>query len=162
MFSFLFHPVHGAAWYGYVIGGLIFSVAVFFLLQLVPQHLRRYVIQAVTFLAGLYFALEFFWPTHPTPTAEDPQAVGNWLTPGIVPLGNYLNAIAAWTIGLGVINLCQVHGKRLMKGSEGAFNSLAFFISMILMFILGILAKVHPNNINKNLYDLLFSGALTN
>jgi hypothetical protein len=156
----MFSAAHGVMWFVYVALALLVSVGAFFLLQLIPQRLRRPVIMTVTFLGGLFFAVEFFWPTHPMPTRENPDGVGNFLTPYIVPFGTVANVIAAFTVGMGVINLCQVHGKRIAKGAPGAFNSVAFFISMILMFAIGILGKAHPNPINKNLYELLFTGGL--
>ncbi len=138
------------------------SVVVLGLLMLVPLRFRRPIIRAITFLGGLYATVEFFFPTHPMPTADDPKAVGNFLTFTVQPFGNFTNAILGWTVGLGVINLCQVHGKRLMKGGAGSFNSLAFFLSLVIMTCIGILQKAHPNAINKNLYEILFIGGLSN
>lgn len=143
-----------------IVVGLVASAIVLGLLTLVPQRFRRGIIRIVTLLGGLYAALEFFLPVGPNPTAEDPKAVGNFLTPTVVPFGNYVNAIVGWTVGLGVINLCQVHGKRLMKGGSNSFNSLAFFLSMIVMAVVGILQKAHPNSVNKDLYEILFTGGL--
>jgi hypothetical protein len=143
-----------------ILVGLVASVVVLGGLTLVPQQFRRGIVRLITLLGGLYAALEFFWPTHPTPTPDDPTAVNNFLSPYTVQFGNYTNAIVGWTVGLGVINLCQVHGKRLTKGGSNAFNSAVFFLSMIVMMVVGILQKIHPNPINKNLYDILFTGGL--
>lgn len=44
--------------------GLVIGCAVLFGLTLVPNRLRKPLIMAVTFLAGAFYALEFFWPTH--------------------------------------------------------------------------------------------------
>lgn len=145
---------------GMILAGLVASVVVLGILTVVPQRFRRGIVRVVTLLGGLYAALEFFLPTHAMPTSDDPKAVGNFLTPSVVPFGNYVNAIVGWTVGLGVINLCQVHGKRLMKGGSNSFNSLAFFLSMIVMTVIGILQKAHPNSVNKDLYDILFVGGL--
>ena len=145
---------------GMILVGIVASAVVLGLLTVVPQRFRRGIVRAVTLLGGLYAALEFFLPTHPMPTPEDPTAIGNFLSPSVVPFGNYVNVIVGWTVGLGVINLCQVHGKRITKGGSNAFNSFAFFFSMILMFCIGVLQKAHPNSINKNLYDILFVGGL--
>ena len=145
---------------GMILAGLVASLVVLGGLTLVPQQFRRGIVRLITLLGGLYAAVEFFWPVHPMPTPDDPTAVGNFLTPSVVPFGNYVNAIVGWTVGLGVINLCQVHGKRLIKGGSNSFNSAAFFLSMILMTVIGILQKAHPNSVNKDLYDILFVGGL--
>lgn len=148
----MFRPVQGYLWYAYLAGVLIASAIAFALLQLIPPRFRRYVIMTVTFLGGLYFALEFFWPV--------PKGGGNLLTPGIVPFGNISPVITGFAVGLGVINLSQIHGKRLFRRGLGAFDSLAFFLSMIVMFVINVLQQAHPNTINKNLNTLLFDGAL--
>ena len=145
---------------GMMLVGVVASIVVLGILTLVPQRFRRPIVRLITLLGGLYAAVEFFWPVHPMPTAEDPTAIGNFLTPSVVPFGNYVNVIVGWTVGLGVINLCQVHGKRLMKGGANSFNSAAFFLSMLLMTVIGILAKAHPNSINKDLNEILFVGGL--
>ena len=145
---------------GMILLGLVASIVVLGGLTLVPQRFRRGIVRLVTLLGGLYAALEFFWPTHLAPTPDDPKAQVNFLSPYTVPFGNYVQAIVGWTIGLGVINLCQVHGKRLIKGGANSFNSMVFFLSMIMMTVIGILQKVHPNPVNKDLYDILFVGGL--
>ena len=159
MLSRLFQPAHGAALLGYIVAALVASGVFFALLTLVPTRLRRYVIQGATFLGGLYWALEFFWPTHSMPTPQNPKAVGNFLTPYVVPFGNLASIVAAFAVGLGVFSLVQVHGKRVRKGGGDAFNSAVFLLSMTLMFVIAILQKAHPNSINKNLNTLLFDGA---
>jgi hypothetical protein len=145
---------------GMILLGLVLSLVVVGILLVVPQRFRRGIVRVATLIGGLYAALEFFLPTHPMPTADDPKAIGNFLSPSVVPFGNYVNAVFGWTVGLGVINLCQVHGKRLMKGGAGSFNSVVFFLSMLMMTVIGILQKAHPNAVNKNLYDVLFVGGL--
>ena len=160
MFHNLFQPQHGRSLALYVFGALLASVVFVVLLQQTPPRLRRPLILTVTFLGGLFFALEFFWPVHATPTAKDPKAVGNFLTPFIVPFGAVSPVIQGFAVGLGVLNLFQVHSRRVLKGGENAFNSVAFFISMLLMLTISVLQKGHPNSLNNNLNRLLFDGAL--
>ncbi len=156
----MFRPANGYAWYAYIAGALLISVLAFALMQLIPPRARRYVILAVTFLGGLYYALEFFWPVHPMPTPEDPTAMGNFLTPYLLPIGNVTPVIGGFTVGLGVVNLSQIHGKRLFRNGLRAFESLAFFLSMFAMCIINILNQAHPNAINKNLNLFLYDGGL--
>ncbi|WP_395146417.1 hypothetical protein [Armatimonas sp.] len=46
--------------------GLLIGAVVLFLLTLVPNKLRKPLIALVTLLAGCFYAVEFFWPTHAT------------------------------------------------------------------------------------------------
>ena len=150
----------GTAWYGYAALAVVISLIVVGLLMVVPQRARRYVILTATFLGGLFFFLEFFLPVHTMQIGDDPKGVGNFLTPYIVPFGNVAPVIGAFAVGLGVINLFQIHGKRLTRGASGWHNSLAFFIAAFVMLIVGLLQKAHPNAINNNLNKLLVVGAL--
>ncbi|HZT40756.1 MAG TPA: hypothetical protein VFA07_01135 [Chthonomonadaceae bacterium] len=156
----MFRPVNGYLWYIYILGALIASVLAFALMQLVPPRARRYVILALTFIGGLYYALEFFLPVHPMPAPDDPTRVGNFLTQFLLPIGNITPVIGGFAVGLGVVNLSQVHGKRLLRNGLSAFESLAFFLSMIAMCAVNILQQAHPNAINKNLNALLYNGGL--
>ena len=156
----MFREVHGGTWFAYIIGSFVVSGVIIALLQLVPQRYRRHLILTLTFLGGLFFALEFFLPTHRAPTKEDKDHVENFLTQYVIPFGNLTPVITAWSVGLGLVNLFQVHGKRVVKGASGSFNSIVFFISTVVMFLVVLLAKIHPNSINKNLNTLLMDGGL--
>jgi hypothetical protein len=156
----MFHPQHGALKIAYLLGALLAGAGLILLLMQTPRRFRRTLILVVTFLGGLMYALEFFWPVHPMPTANDPKAVGNFLTPLIVPFGQISPVIQGFAVGLGVINLIQIHGKRLVKRAPESINSLVFFAGMIAMFTVHVLQQAHPNAINKNLERLLFDGAL--
>ena len=154
------NPHQGFSWYGHIIFGLVLSLIVVGLLFVVPQKLRRPMILGVTFLGGLFFFLEFFLPVHAMPTGDDPTATGNYLTPFVVPFANASLVIGSFAVGMGVINLFQIHGRRVARRGTGWINSFAFFVALFLMLIVGILNKAHPNSINKNLNQLLVVGAL--
>lgn len=156
----MFTAKTGGSWWGFVIGALLFSALLIAVLQAVPQRFRRYIILFATFIGGLFFALEFFWPVHDMPTPEDPKAVGNFLTPFVVPFANTLTVIAGFTVGLGVINLFSLHGKRIIKGSTGWVNSFVFFVGCILMLVFGIWDKTaKEGSFPKNFYLVMQEGA---
>ena len=156
----MFQPRHGTDWWVAVALALVFCGVLTIVLQQTPIRLRRPLVMTITFLAGLFFVLEFFLPVHPQPSPQDPSATGNFLTPLVGPVGKVLPVITAWTVGMGVVNLCQAHSKRILRGSPGYGNSIAFFVSMIAMLLIGLLATYHPNAINKNWRTVLFDGAL--
>jgi hypothetical protein len=90
---------------------------------------RRALTAAVTFLAGLFFALEFFLPAHLVGGKQK-----NFLTDFITPATLVISVIGSFTVGLGVYSLTQVHGRNLLRRRPGWYNSLAFFIAMVAMF----------------------------
>jgi hypothetical protein len=134
-------------------------------LVLAHRHLRtrarRTLIIAVTFLGGLFFGLEFFWPTHQAGTQQV-----NFLTPFIEPTTIALSVIAAFTVGLGVQSLAQVHARTLLRRRPGWYNSLAFFVSMLAMFVLVLwdfYRKAKPSAtgvlpFHNAVYEVLFNG----
>jgi hypothetical protein len=115
-----------------VLGAILVSVAILaFLHQLAPS-LRHRVIAVLTFFAGLYFPLEFFIPYH------------NFLTPWRNSVADFLRLMAAFTFGLGIINLLIIHGRHLLRWTSNAPFSLAFFSGFLLMLVIGLISHYKP------------------
>jgi len=143
-----------------LLASLAVSVALFFALHrfLGPRG-RRWLIAAVTFIGGLFFGLEYFYPVHGDPAK-------NFLSDWIQPVSNMLAVIGAFTVGLGIYSLCQVHGRNVTQRKTGWHNSLAFFLAMLAMLVFGLwdhylhlpepLPKVLPWP--KGIYEVLFNG----
>jgi len=151
-------------------------VASFLLLASLHRFLgprgRRWLIALVTFVGGLYLGLEYFLPVRKAvlwPTAvpnPNPDRGANLLTPGIEPIGIMLSVIGAFTVGLGIYSLCQVHGRNLGQRRPGWHNSLAFFLAMVAMLVFGFWAHYLPKAEEASaamlapraIYEILFSG----
>ncbi len=120
---------------------------------------RRWLIVLVTFAGGLFYGLEWFYPAHGHPSK-------NFLTDWIEPVSNMLAVVGAFTVGLGIFSLCQVHGRNVARRRAGWWNSLAFFLAMIAMFVFGLwehylhLPEPTPAVVpwQKAVYEVLFSG----
>lgn len=108
------------------------ALAVLAFLFRLPPRSRRGVVVVCTFVAGLFYSVEFFWPRD------------NFLTNWIEPVGNAVKVISAFTIGLGLINLCLIHGKALVRRRPGWINSAAFFTAMIAMLGAGLWKEYWP------------------
>jgi hypothetical protein len=82
----------------------------------------------LTFIGGLYFFLEFLLPeTIPLPGDESGFTFGAYhqeITRGVV-------LISTMAVGLGVINLCMVHGRAIIRKSKGAIVSFFLLSSFI-------------------------------
>src|SRR5438132_101272 len=100
LLSRLFPPLHGYALLGACVGVAIVCVAAFFVLQALPPRARKTLIRIMTFIAGLFYAVEFFWPANKT-THENP------LTFAVLPVGSFLTILITMTLGLGIINLTR-------------------------------------------------------
>lgn len=147
---------------------VLVSIILLALMHNMTPKVRMRVIIVLTFLAGLYYPLEFFIPdgTSLTPLRN------RYLTPWLNPIGDAVAVMAAFTVGLGIINLCMVHARNITQRREGWGNSVAFFVSMVLMFLVTIANRYAPNLLSEEVpqgrmafipaaFKILFEGAYT-
>lgn len=139
----------------------VLFVAVMAMLHQLSPVIKKWLTISLTFLAGLFFVLEYFWPTH---MMKDSPTPGNWLTPLQDPVNDFVLYIFYWTFGLGLISLTLIHGRRLLKGASGWHNSLAFFLAMLSMIVFGYMSKIGLSGPRTGIiaYNSLFDGLLVN
>lgn len=93
------------------------------------MNYRRKLIQAVTFLGGLYYFLEFVLPAK-----LGPLEFGRYND----QIVDGFRIVGAMAIGLGLINIVALHGSQLIFKRRGWINSLALLCGLLLMiFIAG-------------------------
>ncbi len=90
----MFRPQSGATLWLYILGALLVSAVLFFALQAMPGRARKPLVALITFVAGLYYAAEFFWPTGPSGE--------NWLSPAKQPISDISQVLQAFALGLSV------------------------------------------------------------
>ncbi len=88
------------------------------------MNYKRFLIVSVTFIGGLYFFLEFL-------LAEEVYGYKFGKYHEQIILG--LRIIGSMAVGLGIINILQVHGVRLLKAQKGWGNSFALLLGFLLM-----------------------------
>lgn len=115
-----------------VVGAILISGGALALLHQLAPSVRRWIIAVLTLLAGLYFPLEFFIPHH------------NFLTPWRDSVADFGRLMAAFTFGLGIINLLLIHGRHLLRWTSNAPFSLAFFAGFLLMLVTGLISHYYP------------------
>jgi hypothetical protein len=76
-----------------------------------------------------------------------------------------MSVIGAFTVGLGIYSLCQVHGRNVAQRRPGWHNSLAFFVAMVSMLVFGLWAHYLPETEApaatpppEVVYEVLFNG----
>jgi hypothetical protein len=142
----------------------VLFVVVMALLHRTAPRVKKWLTIVLTFVAGLFYFLEFMWPVHTLKGGRE----GNFLTPYIDPVSNYVNFILIWTLFLGIISLTIVHGRRLLRRQSGWHNSLAFFLALIAMVAFGFATRSGSlGDPTKQVtlqitYDSLFTGLLMN
>ncbi|MFM7322848.1 MAG: hypothetical protein ACKO5K_15210 [Armatimonadota bacterium] len=125
----LFTPRQGSDLHLHIFGTLLVAIAALVALSFTPNRLRRPLIVGVTFLAGLFYALEFFWPTHAVPDKGDE----NFLTPYTKPFSDMTTVLQAFALGLGVYSLGSLHFRSVIRQRPGWGNSLALLIAAFAM-----------------------------
>ena len=168
-FKQFFAPVHGhgGLFYGKLALGLLIMFAILAALQAAPRRARKGIIAFFTFLGGLYFATEFFWPADKS---------------GTNPLTSYQDVVAglsavvgSFAIGLGVISLMQLHTRTVARARPGWGYSVVLLVSFALMFVFGLMNAYSPKSTiipaipgvwaqqdAHGMFQFLFKGGLTN
>lgn len=139
----------------YVIGSVVFSIVVFFVLINLPSRARKPLIALVTFGAGLFYATEFFFPI-------DKATNKNFLTDYLIPASKLGTLLGGMTLTLGILSLLRVHGRNIIRLRSGWYNSLALLIAMVSMVTFGLMDKYGANATAKRVFNVLFEGMLIN
>jgi len=150
--SHIFTPLSGGTFYIALVGSVIFWCLFLFILQSLPSPIRRRLLVVTTFVAGLFYSVEFFWP-----------AEGNRLTGYVEPLGVFLQIMGGFGLGIGIISLCNVHGKAIFRRQPGYYNSIAFFLAFVLMIVASfwqhyVKPATSMEAVAKQFYSFMFDG----
>lgn len=165
--NFFQHPfTHVTTWQAFVVAALLSTlvfVGILAALHRLSPPIKKWMTITCTFLAGLFFTLEFFLPTHTLPTGQP----GNLITPYQEKVSDFILLMMLWTLGLGIISLMIVHGRRLVKRMPMWHNSLGFFIAMFSIIVFGLMTWMGGTARTgldgaKTVYNSLFYGLLVN
>jgi len=171
-------PRHGWELLGFIVGAAIIGGLALALLCAVPRRYRKGVVAAVTFIAGLYYAVEFLAPPDVWWFTKKPHI--NLFTEWLPYVGTLTQIIGSFALLLGIFNLFQIHGRAVAKRGKDSYNSAAFFIAFFSIMIMGFVlynseqhvATLKPGSpgfkaaqaalaVNGNLFKILFRGFLT-
>jgi hypothetical protein len=147
--------LHGPALVGGILGAVVFGILALVALSLTPPRLRKPLVATITFLAGLFYATEFFWPV----ASSGPMAGKNFLTDYIKPVSDGTNVLQAFALGLGVYALVSVHLSNCVRRKRDWGFSALLLGSILAMLIPSLLNSYHPNGYNKGVNSLVFKGA---
>ena len=147
-------PQTGVALLLYIVGALAVSGGVFFLLTLLPARFRKPLIAGVTFFAGLFFALEFFWPV----AGDGPNKGQNFLTPLLKPVAAWTTVLQAFALGIGVYSLVSVHFRNIARRREGWGFSVVLLGAILALVVPAIWKEYTPDPRVKGLFSLVYEG----
>lgn len=151
----MFKVQHGPGLYMYLAGAAVVSALVFFILTLVPNRLRRPLIMAVTFVAGLFYALEFFWPL--SGPVDDQK---NFLSDYIKPFSDVTTVLQSFALGIGVYSLISIHLRKVARQQTGWAYSTVLIASMCVMAVAHIGKEVSKEPWIATLDDIAYNGLM--
>ncbi|GAB4459964.1 MAG: hypothetical protein OHK0029_23240 [Armatimonadaceae bacterium] len=151
----MFTPKSGTELILYILGALVFSGIVLFLLTLLPVRFRKPLIALVTFLAGLFFALEFFLPVE----TEGPAKGQNLLTPYLKPVAAWTTVLQGFALGIGVYSLVSVHLRNIARRRPGRGFSVVLLAAIIGMVVPAIWKEYNPDPRILGWYEIMYDGA---
>jgi len=157
----MFKPVTDkGALFACLLGVLVASGILFFILSLLPPRARKPLIIAITFISGLFFALEFFLPVVTVKTGSL-EAGQNFLSPYVKPISEASTVLQAFALGLGVYSLFTVHMRNIARQRSGWGYSVVLLLSIFAMAVPGI-GKEYlpkgPNNYWQTAYNFFYDG----
>jgi hypothetical protein len=157
----MFRAQTGPTLWAYIVGALALSGLLFLVLTVLPVRARKPLIVAVTFLAGLFYATEFFWPVTPV-EINGKQVSQNFLTPYLKPVSDMATVLQGFAIGIGVYSLLSTHGKTVFRRRSGWGFSAVLLGAMVAMLVPALLKEVRPNHFNQGVFSLMYDGAFVN
>ncbi len=116
-----------------VLGAFVLVLGLIPVLQTLPPRGRRAVIVTVTFLAGLFFAAEFFLPVDWRSIFPKDDPTRNFLTPAIQPAQNVLQIIGALALGLGTYGLVRLHLRNVVQKRTQWGYSVVLLVAFVTM-----------------------------
>lgn len=125
-----------------ILFGLVVGVALIFLLMAAPTQTRRPIVALVTFVAGLFYVMYFFWPR---PIDRQPgelprdfvESVSFYIDDAFGVVTDFTSVLSGFLLGLGIYSLLHVHVKRIVKSHPNWLFSLVLLVSMFAMTIVG-------------------------
>ncbi|HEY3283502.1 MAG TPA: hypothetical protein VGN26_14635 [Armatimonadota bacterium] len=115
---------------------------------------KKQLIAGITFLAGLYYLLNWLLPASWT---------GGKLGDAENTVGPFLQVVAAFSIGLGWFQLLAIQGRNLTQGPVSQrVNAVAFHLTFWTVLVVGLYVNVRPTELPNTAYaaklwELLFN-----
>lgn len=150
----MFVPKQGAELWAYIIGAFVVGLGILFALSLTPKSLRKPFIAAITFVAGLFFALEFFWPVQ----TSGELAGKNILTAYIKPVSAVTTILGAFALGLGLYSLVSIHGRAVARRRENWGFSALLLGAILAMAIPAIWKEYDKSPYIAGFYKIVYEG----
>lgn len=126
----------------YIVGAFVVTILLLFAISRIPSNFRKLITVGITFLAGMFYVVEFLWPRN-----IQADSTASQIIPGIVDLqeaqgvvNDIAQVLTGFLLALGVLSIFRVHFGRLFKKQKDWFFSLVLLVSLFSIFLLGIVS----------------------
>ncbi|MCX8053774.1 MAG: hypothetical protein N3B12_08190 [Armatimonadetes bacterium] len=160
VWEWLAAPREGWLLAGFIVAALVIGGLTLAMLCSTPPRYRKPIVMVVTFVAGLYYSLEFLLP----PEAWGLKPPRNPLTDAQPTVAALAQIVSSFALLLGVWNLFLIHGRAVGKRTKGWYNSAAFFVAFFGIMLAGFLKDTLAGKgaqVSESMYVILFNGFLT-
>lgn len=121
---------------------LALGIGLIFALMAAPSQTRRPIVAAVTFVAGLFYVMYFFWPR---PIDRQPgelprdfiESVSFYIDDAFGVVTDFTAILSGILLGLGIYSLLHVHMKRIIKQQRDWFFSAVLLVTLAIMTLIG-------------------------
>ena len=121
-FKYFIQPGHGVELLTVSVVSVLLCLLVVGVIHFVPRQGKRWLLVLLTFLSGLVYAVEYFWP-------ESPTGEPNPVTAGTDIIGNVIQIVMGFTFLLGIYNLVHIHFNNIRRNRPNWTYSIVFFVA---------------------------------
>jgi hypothetical protein len=134
-------PVYTQPFFWMIVGTFIATIVLLILLSRVPSNFRRPITIGITFLAAMFYVIEWLLPKGRTPNGETIAPFFGWFNwlEAVPIVGRISQVLTGMILALGVMSIFRVHFGRLFKRHKDAFFSGILLVSLFAMVIFGLL-----------------------
>ena len=122
----------------WILGAVVVTAIVCFLISRVPSNMRKWVIVGFTFVSGMFYVGEWLIPKVRTPAGETQAPILGMNYLDALPVVSVISQIlTSILLAVGVISIFRLHFGRLFKMQRDWFFSGVLMLSMFAMLIFG-------------------------
>jgi len=123
----------------FIVITLVVTTLLLFAISRVPSNLRKPISVGITFLAGMFYVLEWLIPRSRSAAGDQAAYLGPINFEEVVPIVSSISQVlTGMLLALGVLSIFRVHFGRVFKMQQDWFFSGVLLVSLFLMVFLGL------------------------
>ncbi|MGI8922965.1 MAG: hypothetical protein ACR2HJ_02820 [Fimbriimonadales bacterium] len=134
----------------FIVITLIVTTLLLFAISRVPSNLRKPISVGITFLAGMFYVLEWLIPRSRSAAGDQAAYLGPINFEEVVPIVSSISQVlTGMLLALGVLSIFRLHFGRVFKMQKDWFFSGVLLVSLFLMVFLGLASFVGDEQVKR-------------